>query len=116
MSGLLVQPQLSGRNGDSQANHRSHSLSSNSLVQQLAHKYSTEVSANGCNNAYKLTSVIVHMGDVYSGHFVTYRRAPSTNGQRFPDKWFYTSDTLVKQISLSKVLQANAYMLFYEKI
>ncbi len=97
--------------------HAAQTTQSDARVQQLAHKYSTEASLGVMNgHAYKLTSVIVHLGDVYSGHFITYRRIPSTNGQRFPDKWLYTSDTEVRKASLAEVLQSNAYMLFYEKI
>ena len=85
-------------------------------VRQLAHTYSTEVLSPVQSNSYKLASVVVHLGDVLSGHFVTYRRAPSVNGQRFPTRWLYTSDTLVKRATPSEVFGANAYMLFYEKI
>lgn len=86
-------------------------------VQQLAQKYTTETTLGVTNgHAYKLTSAVVHHGDIYSGHFITYRRAPSTNGQRFPDRWVYTSDTTVRRASLSEVMQASAYMLFYQKI
>lgn len=87
-------------------------------VQRLAQAYSAE--ALTCSEqqagAYKLTAVIVHLGDISSGHFITYRRAPSINGQRFPDQWLYTSDVIVKKVPLSEVLAADAYMLFYEKI
>ena len=86
-------------------------------IQLLAKAYSSETPpASALHNAYKLTAVVVHLGDVSSGHFITYRRAPSANGQRFPDRWLYTSDVIVKQASLSEVLAADAYMLFYEKI
>ena len=57
----------------------------------------------------------VTLGDINSGHFVTYRRAPSTIGQRFPDRWLYTSDTMVRKASFAEVMESNAYMLFYEK-
>ena len=86
-------------------------------VQQLAQKYSTETTLGVTNrHAYKLASVVVHLGDSMSGHFITYRRAPSSNGQRFPDRWVYTSDTEVRKATVSEALQSNAYMLFYEKI
>jgi len=85
----------------------------------LAAAYSTEnVAASNTSRrtCYRLTSVIVHLGDVSSGHFVTYRRAPSLNGQRFPADWLYTSDLCVRRAPLSEVLAATAYMLLYEKI
>ena len=90
---------------------------SNSHVQRLAQAYSTEtLSLVNTHDAYKLTSVVVHLGDVFSGHFVTYRRVPTSNGQRFPDRWLCTSDTVVRKATPAEVLQVPAYMLFYEKI
>lgn len=85
----------------------------------LAAAYSSEnitSSASSRRTSYRLTSVVVHLGDVSSGHFVTYRRAPSLNGQRFPGDWLYTSDVCVRRAALSEVLASNAYMLLYEKI
>ena len=77
---------------------------------------SPEEQAARLEHKYKLTAAVVHLGDVFSGHFVTYRRVPSINGQRFPDKWLYTSDAQVKRASKSEVLRSDAYMLFYEKL
>jgi len=84
----------------------------------LAAAYSSEnvTPSSSRRTSYRLTSVVVHVGDVSSGHFVTYRRAPSLNGQRFPGDWLYTSDLCVRRVSLSQVLASNAYMLLYEKI
>jgi len=90
---------------------------SNSRVQRLAQAYSTETfSPINADHVYKLTSAVTHLGGVFSGHFVTYRRVPTQNGQRFPNTWLYTSDTVVKRSSLTEVLGTNAYLLFYEKI
>lgn len=58
---------------------------------------------------YKLTGVIVHSGNLDAGHFMTYRRAP------LRDKWYYTSDSEVRESSLREVMQSCAYMLFYSK-
>jgi len=87
-------------------------------LRMLAAAYSSEDIASSAarRTAYRLTSVVVHLGDVQSGHFVTYRRAPSLNGQRFPSDWLYTSDLCVRRAVLSEVLASNAYMLLYEKI
>lgn len=30
-------------------------------------------------------------------------------------RWFFTSDTHIKEVTLQQVLQSVAYMLFYEK-
>ncbi|GIY87969.1 hypothetical protein CDAR_596061 [Caerostris darwini] len=62
---------------------------------------------------YLLKAVVVHLGGVSSGHFITYRRV-GTNKQN--EKWFYTSDLEVKEVPFSEVSAAGAYMLFYEKM
>jgi ubiquitin carboxyl-terminal hydrolase 30 len=91
--------------------------SSSHELRLLAAAYSAEgLAATARRTAYRLVSVVVHLGDVSSGHFITYRRAPSVNGRRFPDEWLYASDTLVKRASFSEVLSSDAYMLLYEKI
>jgi len=87
-------------------------------LRMLAAAYSSEnvTSSTARRSSYRLTSVVVHLGDVSSGHFVTYRRAPSLNGQRFPSEWLYTSDLCVRHATLAEVLASDAYMLLYEKI
>jgi len=62
---------------------------------------------------YNLRAVIVHSGGIHSGHYVTYRRGGY--GSKSERKWFYTSDSLVKQVPFSEVIRSCAYMLFYEK-
>jgi len=91
-------------------------------LHMLAAAYSSENISSSSSSSlarrttYRLTSVVVHLGDVSSGHFVTYRRAPSLNGQRFPADWLYTSDLCVRHAALTEVLASDAYMLLYEKI
>lgn len=69
------------------------------------------------DQAYKLTAVIEHLGDMFSGHFVTYRRSPYLRaGEKFSSRWLYTSDTAVREVSFDEVLKVEAYMLFYERI
>lgn len=88
-------------------------------LRMLAAAYSSETvapSRSTQRSTYRLTSVIVHLGDVSSGHFVTYRRAPSLNGQRFPSDWLYTSDLCVRRATISEVFASDAYMLLYEKM
>ncbi|XP_074105869.1 ubiquitin specific protease 30 [Cotesia typhae] len=68
---------------------------------------------NGSNQGkhrYKLQAVVEHRGPVDAGHFVCYRR-----GNR-PGQWLYTSDTIVENMSLTDVLCASPYLLFYERI
>jgi len=62
---------------------------------------------------YKLRAVIVHAGGINSGHYITYRKGPL--GSSTCSRWFYTSDSQVKQVPFSEVSRAPAYMLFYEK-
>ncbi|XP_063983317.1 ubiquitin carboxyl-terminal hydrolase 30 homolog [Diachasmimorpha longicaudata] len=59
---------------------------------------------------YRLTAVIEHRGRVDTGHFVCYRR-----GNR-PQQWLYTSDNVVEKSTLTDVLCANPYLMFYERI
>jgi len=70
------------------------------------------------NNNYSLRAVVVHMGGIDSGHFVTYRRepfCPVESGSKVRN-WYYTSDSVVRMASVEEVLKSNPYMLFYEKI
>lgn len=60
---------------------------------------------------YRLVAVVVHVGGPRSGHFATYRRGNGFEANR----WWYTSDTLVHEVSLQEVLRCSAYMLFYER-
>ncbi|KAL0882788.1 hypothetical protein ABMA27_016336 [Loxostege sticticalis] len=60
---------------------------------------------------YRLVAVVVHVGGPRSGHFATYRRGNGFEAKR----WWYTSDTLVHEVSLAEVLRCSAYMLFYER-
>ncbi|KAL4223593.1 Ubiquitin carboxyl-terminal hydrolase 30 [Mactra antiquata] len=66
---------------------------------------------------YKLTAVVTHLGDVFSGHFVTYRRFPSRKaGEKYSSRWLCTSDHAVKEVSFEEVMSTEAYMLFYERL
>ncbi|XP_044758165.1 ubiquitin carboxyl-terminal hydrolase 30 homolog [Coccinella septempunctata] len=64
---------------------------------------------NEFKNVYQLAAVVVHTGDAYSGHFITYRRGYHNT------KWYYTSDVEIREVTVDEVLQCVAYMLFYEK-
>ncbi|XP_011614036.2 ubiquitin carboxyl-terminal hydrolase 30 isoform X2 [Takifugu rubripes] len=65
---------------------------------------------------FQLTAVLVHHGDMHSGHFVTYRRSPSPPHLAFSSQWLWVSDDSVRKASLHEVLSSNAYMLFYERV
>ncbi|XP_045517680.1 ubiquitin carboxyl-terminal hydrolase 30 homolog [Pieris brassicae] len=70
-----------------------------------------EASAGAERALYRLTAVVVHVGGPRSGHFATYRRGNGFESKR----WWYTSDTLVHEVSLQEVLRCSAYLLFYER-
>ncbi|XP_031164618.1 ubiquitin carboxyl-terminal hydrolase 30 isoform X2 [Sander lucioperca] len=67
---------------------------------------------------FQLTAVLVHHGDMHSGHFVTYRRSPSSprTSSPFSSQWLWVSDDSVRKASQHEVLSSNAYMLFYERV
>ncbi|KAG7244062.1 hypothetical protein INR49_006224, partial [Caranx melampygus] len=73
---------------------------------------------------FQLTAVLVHHGDMHSGHFVTYRRSPSSpcssssprSSSPLGSQWLWVSDDSVRKASLHEVLSSNAYMLFYERV
>ncbi|XP_068422417.1 ubiquitin carboxyl-terminal hydrolase 30 isoform X1 [Clinocottus analis] len=67
---------------------------------------------------FQLTAVLVHHGDMHSGHFVTYRRSPSSPHTSSPisSQWLWVSDDSVRKASQHEVLSSNAYMLFYERV
>lgn len=64
---------------------------------------------------FKLMAVIVHMGTVDDGHYITYRRFELPQGNEQGSKWLYTSDELVEVTSRDQALSSCAYMLFYER-
>ncbi|CAI9753105.1 unnamed protein product [Fraxinus pennsylvanica] len=73
---------------------------------------------------YRLVSVVEHFGNVGSGHYMVYRKVTAKLGAEDPiallesaiDQWFRISDSEVQSVSEKDVLNANASMLFYEKI
>nr|XP_020657530.1 ubiquitin carboxyl-terminal hydrolase 30 [Pogona vitticeps] len=67
---------------------------------------------------YRLMAVVVHHGDMHSGHFVTYRRSPPSckNPLAVSNQWLWVSDDVVRKSTLQEVLSSSAYLLFYERI
>jgi ubiquitin C-terminal hydrolase len=83
---------------------------------------------------YSLVAVIVHHGSETSGHFTVYRKLFSRRLQQLASKdydkfieewkenvktergdWVHISDEVCRKVEEENVLQAPAYMLFYEK-
>eukprot|EP00026_Physarum_polycephalum_P004517 Phypoly_transcript_04538.p1 GENE.Phypoly_transcript_04538~~Phypoly_transcript_04538.p1 ORF type:complete len:602 (-),score=82.40 Phypoly_transcript_04538:276-2081(-) len=60
---------------------------------------------------YRLIAVIVHSGGAYGGHFTVYRRLDSPGSSAWAD----ISDDLQKSVDEQKVLESEAYMLYYER-
>lgn len=54
---------------------------------------------------YDLMSVVVHVGEIETGHYLSYCRVG--------DQWFKFNDHKVELASISDVLGAEAYLLFY---
>ncbi|XP_066871281.1 ubiquitin carboxyl-terminal hydrolase 30 isoform X6 [Kogia breviceps] len=67
---------------------------------------------------FQLVAVVVHHGDMHSGHFVTYRRSPPSakNPLSTSNQWLWISDDTVRKASLQEVLSSSAYLLFYERV
>ncbi|GJQ73747.1 hypothetical protein Trydic_g14079 [Trypoxylus dichotomus] len=94
---------------------------------------------------YSLYGVVEHSGSIHGGHYVAYikvRPKLEENSYRWqflpknqkekklgdslkgaqgipdvpPGKWYYVSDSHVTEVQESKVLNAQAYLLFYERV
>ncbi|KAI9480060.1 hypothetical protein BX667DRAFT_485571 [Coemansia mojavensis] len=76
------------------------------------------------HNCYRLQAVVVHIGSHSYGHFITYRRKPrppmrsgvNTPRYRSGSAWYLISDEDVQAVTLAEVLNANPYLLIYERI
>lgn len=69
---------------------------------------------------YSLKAVVVHSGSADEGHYATYALVEEpVSTERGPldsvAGWVYFSDTLVRPVNVTDVLQAQAYLLFYEQ-
>ena len=64
-------------------------------------------------HSYELRSAIVHYGSAHSGHFVAFRKA--LNDPSSSDEWLQISDSDIKRVKLSTLMNSNVYMLFYDK-
>ncbi|XP_014093491.1 ubiquitin carboxyl-terminal hydrolase 30 homolog [Bactrocera oleae] len=110
----FVQPHLNSQAGTpwgSTMSLFSSSLPMNSLGGSANDSYGTAFGTMFPKNLYRLLAVVVHSGEASSGHFVTYRRGALRNAHR----WFYTSDTVVREVSIEEVLSVPAYLLFYDR-
>mmetsp|Transcript_41845 Transcript_41845/g.67149 ORF Transcript_41845/g.67149 Transcript_41845/m.67149 type:complete len:457 (-) Transcript_41845:14-1384(-) len=58
---------------------------------------------------FQLNGVIVHHGGAEGGHFTAFRRLGKAS-------WVHISDARIQRVTEQQVLQAEAYMLLYERI
>lgn len=61
---------------------------------------------------YSLYAIVVHSGSMGGGHYVAYMKH-NIDGK---DKWFYASDSHVREVEVNDALRAQAYMLFYRSM
>lgn len=77
----------------------------------------------GRSCTYDLLSVVVHVGEIDTGHYVVYCRVGDQVWRRScllflhvsanTEQWFAFNDHKVEMASKSEVLSAKAYLLFY---
>uniref|UniRef100_UPI00398F14AC ubiquitin carboxyl-terminal hydrolase 16 isoform X2 n=1 Tax=Pristiophorus japonicus TaxID=55135 RepID=UPI00398F14AC len=90
--------------------------------------------AEDCTNVlYSLYGVVEHSGTMRSGHYTAYVKVrtpsshlaqyamtrctlPANKAEPSMGNWFHISDTRVQAVPETKVLSAQAYLLFYERI
>ncbi|KAJ4468897.1 hypothetical protein J3R30DRAFT_3555146 [Lentinula aciculospora] len=82
---------------------------------------------------YRLYAVVVHIGNMLGGHYISYTALPNqsdmpatatqTESSNLPPlpaggprQWAYISDTVVQLTTLEEVLKAKAYICMYERI
>ncbi|GAA6000785.1 hypothetical protein JCM10207_004659 [Rhodosporidiobolus poonsookiae] len=88
---------------------------------------SSSADANGPpRDLYRLSSLVVHYGSHSFGHYVAFRRRPSSPARPdssdapsaphdLPD-WYRISDETVDPSSIHEALRSNPFLLFYERI
>ncbi|XP_061458437.1 ubiquitin carboxyl-terminal hydrolase 30 isoform X2 [Rhineura floridana] len=88
------------------------------LTSPIAFPYMTALDCSSPTYLYRLMAVVVHHGDMHSGHFVTYRRSPPSckNLLVTSNQWLWISDDVVRKTTLQEVLSSSAYLLFYERV
>ncbi|KAL9919839.1 ubiquitin carboxyl-terminal hydrolase 30 homolog [Glossina fuscipes fuscipes] len=109
----FVQPHLNSQTGTPWDSTMS-LLSSSLPMNNSGELYGSVVSKFGpmfLRSPYRLLAVVVHSGEANSGHFVTYRRGALHNAHR----WYYTSDAVVRDVSIDEVLGVPAYLIFYDR-
>jgi ubiquitin carboxyl-terminal hydrolase 30 len=69
---------------------------------------------------YELKSAVVHYGTAHSGHFVSFRKQLNNNVNHSKsnndESWLQISDSDIKRVKQTTLLNSNVYMLFYQKV
>lgn len=97
---------------------RNGTYSASLLSSPYTNSMSSSPECTSSSYLFRLMAVIVHHGDMHSGHFVTYRRSPpAIKTPKHPSQqWLWVSDDSVRRANLQEVLSSNAYLLFYERV
>ncbi|XP_051515418.1 ubiquitin carboxyl-terminal hydrolase 30 isoform X1 [Myxocyprinus asiaticus] len=84
----------------------------------LSSKFNLTYDYSPSEYLFRLMAVLVHHGDMHSGHFITYRRCPAAprGTSPFSSQWLWVSDDSVRKASLQEALSSSAYLLFYERV
>ncbi|XP_006357345.1 ubiquitin carboxyl-terminal hydrolase 27 [Solanum tuberosum] len=99
-------------------------ISLNQLPPHSGNQGETSRITHSKSHKYRLASVVQHFGIVGSGHYTVFRRVTAKIGEdnhagllgSAVDKWFCISDTDMYRVSERDVLDAEATLLFYEKV
>lgn len=67
------------------------------------------------HSKYRLQAVVVHYGSHSFGHFLCYRRGP-TSPDTLEGPWYRVSDEETSVVSLAEVLESNPTLLFYDRM
>ncbi|XP_057552442.1 ubiquitin carboxyl-terminal hydrolase 16 isoform X3 [Hippopotamus amphibius kiboko] len=96
-------------------------------------RFQQNVAEENTRILYSLYGVVEHSGTMRSGHYTAYAKARTANShlsnlvlhgdipqdsemESTKGQWFHISDTHVQAVPTTKVLNSQAYLLFYERI
>jgi hypothetical protein len=129
---FVVPPEIEEKNENAINTEHDSMDSMESPSKNKQHKLSTK---------YRLYGVVVHLGNLYNGHYIAYVLSRNIRGEgeqygissylsndvinRARDighktddqrQWIYCSDSSVRAVSVDEVLKSGAYLLFYERV
>ncbi|CAL8254573.1 unnamed protein product [Boreogadus saida] len=120
---LVDKPMQNGTDSNHHNNNKPLANGSVASVHQFIHSPAVRTQLNFSHDyrpseyLFQLTAVLVHHGDMHTGHFITFRRCPAPHPQgQHPSQWLWTSDDSVRKATLQEALSSNAYLIFYERV